>query len=146
MLIFNTSYSPIPAQFVLVVSDQDSVSDSWNLLLQQKGCVIIQENHKNAAQTCKVVDPAVIVIDMHFSPSERLALCSELRTISSEPIILLVPEYDSSHIVDIYNAAVDECLLKPVSPAFLVIKVVSWLLRSRWVEDNYKIPSVHTYP
>ncbi len=144
MLTWKTAYSPLPLKIVLIVSDQENVSALWELLLQQKGCVIIQENRENASQTCKVVAPALIVIDTQLPHTEQLMLCSELRATSSEPIILLVPEYDSSHIVDSYSAGVDECLLKPVSPAFLVIKAMSWLLRRSWLEFNHELSPIDT--
>lgn len=135
----------MPAHVVLTVSDRDNVSSFWELLLQQRGCLIIQEGHKNASKTCKVVDPSLIVIDSHLPHTERLELCSALRATSSAPIILLVPDYNSEQMIEVYNAGVDECLLKPVSPAFLVIKVMSWLLRSQWVENSYKTPSVQSF-
>jgi len=147
MLTWKTVHSSIPAQVVLIVPDQNNnVSALWELMLKQKGCVIVQEGHENAAQTCKVVNPALIVIDTRLPHTERLVLCSDLRAISSEPIILLVPDYNSKHMVEIYNSGVDECLLKPVSPAFLVIKAMSWLLRRRWLENNYESPLVQTFP
>ena len=144
MLTWKTTYASMPVQVVLAVSDQGKFSTMWEAMLQQKGCVIIQEDPDYALETCHVIDPTLIVIDTHLSHIERLVLCSKLRTISSKPIILLVDESISSHMIDFYNAGVDECLLKPVSPAFLVIKAMSWLLRSRWLDYSYELLPVQT--
>ena len=144
MLTWKSTYVPTPVRVVLAFSDQNNVSAKSEALLQQKGCVIIQEKPQYAFETCHVIDPALIVIDTHLSHIERLVLCSKLRTISSKPIILLVDESISSHMIDFYNAGVDECLLKPVSPAFLVIKAMSWLLRSQWLDYSYELPPIQT--
>ena len=103
---------------------------------------MIQERHEYAFQTCKIIAPTLIVIDTHLDHVERLVLCSKLRAISSEPILLLVPDCNHKHVVDIYNAGVSECLLKPVSPAFLVVKIMSWLLRRYWFEYGDNLPPV----
>jgi hypothetical protein len=47
-------------------------------------------------------------------------------------------------MADIYNTGVDECLLKPVSPAFLVVKALSWFLRRRWLEPESDVSPVYT--
>ena len=133
MLTLKTTHFPSPTQVVLIISDQDEASVLLEIFLQQKGCTSILEKQENAPHTCKVVAPVLIVIDIQSPHSKRLALCSQLRAITSSPILLLVPDYKSSEMIDNYNAGVDECLLKPVSPAFLVVKAISWLMRQRWV-------------
>jgi hypothetical protein len=47
-------------------------------------------------------------------------------------------------MANIFNIGVDECLLKPVSPAFLVVKALSWYLRKRWLEQDSNLPPVYT--
>jgi len=47
-------------------------------------------------------------------------------------------------MADIYNIGVDECLLKPVSPAFLVVKAISWLLRKRWLGHEANLSHMYT--
>ena len=142
MLTWNTTQSPTPSQVVLIISERNDIHEKWQALLKQKGCTMIQERHEYAFQTCKIIAPTLIVIDTHLDHVERLVLCSKLRAISSEPILLLVPDCNHKHVVDIYNAGVSECLLKPVSPAFLVVKIMSWLLRRYWFEYGDNLPPV----
>jgi hypothetical protein len=47
-------------------------------------------------------------------------------------------------MLDIYNVGVDECLLKPVSPAFLMVKAISWFLRRRWLGQDSSVPEVYS--
>jgi len=46
-------------------------------------------------------------------------------------------------MIDIYNIGVDECLLKPVNPAFLVVKGITWLFRKRWLESDSGLSHVY---
>ena len=146
MFTRKVDYSPTSTQVVLIVSDPNNGSGRWETLLQQKGYVTFQETQENALQTCKVVDPALIVIDTHLPHAKRLALCSKIRAISSRPIILLVPDDKSNEMADIYRVGVNECLLKPVSPAFLVVKVMYWLLQKRRLEYSFELSPVRTSP
>ena len=132
MLTWKANHSSTPVQVVLIISELNDAPGVWEASLQQKGYTTIHEPYEHALQTCKVVHPDLIVIDTNLSSTDQLALCATLRTNSAEPILLLVPDYDENHLMEIYNVGVSECLLKPVSPAFLVVKVVSWLLLKRW--------------
>ena len=146
MLTWKPNHPHTSAQVVLIISDPNKVSERWETMLHQKGYATVQETHKNALQTCRVVDPALIVIDTYLSHAERLMLCSKIRAISTKPIILLVPDYKSNDMADIYSVGVNECLLKPVSPAFLAVKTMSWLLRRNWLEFNPEFSPIYTSP
>ena len=120
-------------QVILIVSDQVDVPALWEASFQEKGFTTLLETPENATHTCSVVDPALIVVDTNLPHGKRLVFCSDLRAVATGPILLLVSDYHGNQVTDIYNIGVDECLLKPVSPAFLVVKAISWLLRRRWL-------------
>ena len=136
--------SPTTVQVVLIISDQTDAPVVWETTFQEKGFTTVRETHENALRTCRVVDPALIVIDTHLPHIKRLDFCAKLRAATSGPILLLVPDYNSSQMIEIYNIGVDECLLKPVSPAFIVLKAISWFLRRRWLENDSNVPQVLT--
>ena len=131
-------------QVILIISDQEDLSMLWKRSFQEKGYTTVCETSENALQTCRLIAPAVIVVNTHLSQEKRLVFCSELRAITASPILLLVPDYNSKQMIDIYSIGVDECLLKPVNPTFLVVKAVSWLLRRRWLEYETNLTEVHT--
>ena len=140
MLTWRQTISPTTVQVILIISDQDNIPALWETSFREKGFTTVCETPENAYQTCRLVDPAITVIDIHFSHEERLVFCSEVRSVTSGPILLLVPEYDGNQMLDIYNVGVDECLLKPINPTFLAVKAVSWLLRKRWLEYDTSLP------
>ena len=144
MLTWKTTISPTTVQVVMIISDQTDTPSLWETTFQEKGFTTVHETHENALDTCRIVDPALVVIDTHLPHAKRLEFCSNLRAIASCPILLLVPDYNSSQLVDIYNIGVDECLLKPVSPAFLVVKALSWFLRKRWLDKDTSMQSIST--
>lgn len=134
MLTWKPTVSPKTVQVLLIVSDQIDTPLLWEATFREKGFTIVHETRENALKTCRIVDPALVVIDTDLTHAKRLELCSKLRAVSSGPILLLVSDYNISQMADIYNIGVDECLLKPVSPAFLVARAFSWFLRKRWLE------------
>ena len=144
MLTWKSTISPTTVQVVLIISDQADTPLVWETTFQEKGFTTVHETHENALKTCRVVDPALVVVDTHLPHAKRLEFCSKLRAVVSGPILLLVSDYNSTQVVDIYNIGVDECLLKPVSPAFLVVKALSWCLRKRWLEQDSNIPQIYT--
>ena len=139
MLTWKSKISPTSVQVVLIISDQANTSSLWETPFQEKGFTTVHETHENALNTCRVIDPALVVVDTHLPHAKRLEFCAKLRSAVSGPILLLVPDYISSQMADIYNTGVDECLLKPVSPAFLAVKALSWFLRRRWLDPNSSI-------
>jgi len=144
MLTWKSTISPTTVQVVLIISDQAETPKLWGTTFQEKGFTIVHETHENALEICKAVDPALIIIDTHLPHAKRVEFCTKLRAIASGPILLLVPDYNSSQMADIYSTGVEECLLKPVSPAFLVVKALSWFLRRRWLDQDANPPP--TYP
>jgi DNA-binding response OmpR family regulator len=142
----NQQYPPQSVQVVLIISDQADTPLQWETSFQEKGFTTVHETHENALKTCRIVDPALVVIDTHLTSCKRLEFCSELRAIASGPILLLVSDYNSNQMADIYNIGVDECLLKPVSPAFLVVKALIVVLTKRWLEQDSNLPQgLHQY-
>ena len=144
MLTWKSTISPKTVQVVLIIADQADTPSLWETTFQEKGFTTVHETHENALKTCRIVDPALVVIDTHLLHTKRLEFCSKLRAIASGPILLLIPDYNSTQMADIYNIGVDECLLRPVSPAFLVVKALSWYLRKRWLEQDSNLPPVYT--
>jgi DNA-binding response OmpR family regulator len=143
-LALNPTISPATVQVVLFVSDQTDAPVSWNTSFQDTGFTTVLETPENALQTCKVVDPSLSIVDTNLPHAKRLELCTALRSVASGPILLLVPDYDSKQMAEIYNIGVDDCLLKPISPAFLVVKAISWLLRRRWLGHDSSLPYAYT--
>jgi DNA-binding response OmpR family regulator len=119
---------------VFIVCDQTDTAPIWGYLIREKGLVAILETSVQRAMGRAVEDlPDLIIIDVNASHQERLALCEKFRTLSSSPILLFLPTHNEAEILEAYEAGVDECVVKPISPAIFLAKVAAWSRRS-WSE------------
>ena len=77
--------------------------------------------------------PDLIVIDINAPHTQRMELCKRYRTLSASPILLFLPASNESEILDAYQSGVDECVVKPISPAIFLAKILAWAKRS-WTQ------------
>lgn len=122
------------AHRVFVVCDQTDTAPIWGYMIREKGLVAILETSVERAMGRAIEDiPDLIILDVNASHADRLALCKKFRSLSSSPILLFLPAHNETEILEAYRAGVDECVVKPVSPAIFLAKVQAWLKRS-WSE------------
>ncbi len=119
---------------VFVVCDQDATAPIWGYIIREKGLVAILETSVQRALDRSLEEiPDLIVIDVNADHSQRLELCRKFRTLSASPILLFLPTNNEPEILEAYQAGVDECVVKPISPALFLAKIVAWARRS-WTE------------
>ena len=119
---------------VFVVCDQTDTAPIWGYMIREKGLVAILETSVQRAMGRAVEDiPDLIIIDVNASHQERIALCKKFRTLSSSPILLFMPSNNEVEILEAYEAGVDECVIKPISPSIFLAKIAAWSRRS-WSE------------
>ncbi|GAB4504557.1 MAG: response regulator YycF [Anaerolineales bacterium] len=132
-----TIISPSPSQAALrvfIVCDQTDTAPIWGYIIREKGLVAILETSVQRAMGRAVEDiPDLIIIDVNASRQERVALCKKFRALSSSPILLFLPTNNEAEMLEAYAAGVDECVVKPISPAIFLAKVAAWSRRS-WSE------------
>ena len=127
-------FNPQATLRVFVVCDQTDTAPIWGYMIREKGMVAILETSVPRAMGRAVEDiPDLIIIDVNASHEERLALCRKFRALSSSPILLFLPSNNEAEILDAYGAGVDECVIKPISPAIFLAKIAAWSRRS-WTE------------
>jgi DNA-binding response OmpR family regulator len=128
MVAWKTESDTVPLHTVLIVSDQPNTATAWDTLFNQRNCIVLSEaTIPNALQTARLVAPSLMLVDMQLSIRERAALLEGLRRASRGPIILLVSANTAQDVFEANQAGADECLVKPVNPAVLVVKAMAWL-------------------
>jgi len=128
MVAWKTNVDTIPLHTVLIISDQPENIAIWDTLFNQRNCIVLAEsNISDATQSARLIGPSLMLIDMQLSKSERSALLTELRAASRGPILMLISANTIDEIIEANKAGADECLVKPVNPAVLVIKAMAWL-------------------
>ena len=121
-------YTHLPKVFV--VCDQKDTAPVWGYILQQKGLIVILESSpKKAIDRWFDETPDLLVIDIDIPHQERMELYRKIRGASAHPILFLLPAYHETEILDAYAAGVDEVVVKPVSPAIFLAKIMAWVRR-----------------
>lgn len=116
------------AHIVLIISDQPENVVSWTTLFSQRNCIILSESKvKDAIQSARLIHPSLILIDIDLPKEKRSSIITELRSSCRAPILMLVTANTVDEIVEANRAGADECLVKPVNPAVLVVKATAWL-------------------
>ena len=119
---------------VFIVCDQTDTAPIWGYMIREKGLVAILETSVQRAMGRAVEDiPDLIIIDVNASHQERISLCKKFRALSSSPILLFLPANNEAEILEAYGEGVDECVIKPISPAIFLAKIAAWSRRS-WTE------------
>lgn len=128
MASWKTNVDTIPLHTILIASDRSENISAWENLFEQRNCIVLAESSVPATlQTARLVGPSLMLIDMKLPKQKRNALLKELRIASRGPIILLISADTVDEVIEARQAGADECLVKPVNPAVLIVKAMAWL-------------------
>ena len=128
MATWKTDVDTIPLHTVLIASDHPENISALETLFQQRNCIVLSETTvSNALQTARLVGPSLMLVDMKLSKQKRDSMLKELRAASRGPIILLASANTVDEVLEANQAGADECLVKPVNPAVLIVKAMAWL-------------------
>ena len=116
------------AHIVLIISDQPETAASWNTLFTQRNCIVLIESEtSDAVQSARLIDPSLVVLDVQLPKTERTELLKDLRATSRGHILMLISANTVDEILEANRSGADECLVKPVNPAVLIVKAMAWL-------------------
>jgi DNA-binding response OmpR family regulator len=116
---------------IFVVCDQSDTAAVWGYILRQQGLhVILETSLKNALDRWSVESPDLVVIDSDDENGDPMKIYQEFRAVSVAPILLFFSTHYEKRILEAYAAGVDEVVVKPVSPAIFLAKILAWVRRS----------------
>ena len=126
-----TARSQFDRASVLMVCDHAEIASIWAEILQGRQLrVVLASSAEEAHRRSSEYSPDLIVIDLNSTQLDGIRIAQQIRAGSDVPILFFTPREDEAHILDAYQAGVDECVPKPVSPALFLAKVIVWLHRS----------------
>jgi len=135
MVTWKTDVDTIPLHTVLIVSDRPENVAIWDALFNQRNCIVLSEsNIPDALQSARLIGPSLMLVDINLSKPDRAYLLAGLRAASRGPILMLINANTVDEIVEANQEGADECLVKPVNPAVLVVKAMAWLGHGQRVE------------
>ena len=127
---------------VFVVCDRSDTAPVWGYILKQQGLSVILETSLDKAMdrwTSEI--PDLVVLDVDVPQEKRMELYKRFRAVSVTPILLFLPAYHESEILEAYAAGVDEVVIKPISPAIFLAKIMAWMRRS-WTVPTAELTQV----
>lgn len=128
MVTWNSDSDTVPLHTVLIISDQSDNVVIWESLFTQRNCIVLIETKiSDALQSARLVGPSLMLVDVKLSKPERTSLLNGLRAASRGPILMTVSANTVEDIMEANQAGADECLIKPVNPAVLIVKAMAWL-------------------
>lgn len=116
---------------VLIVCDQTDTAPLLGYMIRERGLnAIIETSVQRALNRAIDLVPELVVIDVNADHAERMRLIKQYRTLTQNPILLFLPTHHETEILEAYKAGVDECIVKPISPAIFLAKIGAWAKRS----------------
>jgi DNA-binding response OmpR family regulator len=117
---------------VLIVCNEPSTAPVWGYMIREKKLhAVIETDPQNTIQRCEELRPALTIFDLQLHHSKILHLCLQLRAICENPMLVFLPSYDENMILEYYDAGIEDCVVKPISPAVFYAKVKAWLRHSK---------------
>lgn len=116
---------------VFVVCDRSDTAPVWGYILREQGLtVVIEASLEQAIDRWSIEMPDLVVIDVDISKKNPMELYKKFRAVSVAPILLFLPTHHETQILEAYAAGVDEVVVKPISPAIFLAKILAWGRRS----------------
>jgi len=115
---------------VLLLSDRPEAL-AWREAFVQRGMKVIATSAPATVRSYWVTEPPLLtVIDLTQPFEETLAICRQLRSLASAPMLLILSADNGNKIMEAYHAGVTECLIQPASPAVILLKALAWSMRN----------------
>jgi DNA-binding response OmpR family regulator len=116
---------------IFVVCDRGDTAPVWGYILNQQGLrVVLETSVEKAVNRWSTEFPDLVVIDLDIPHQDRMELYNRFREVSVAPILIFLPAYHETQIQEAYAAGVDEVVVKPISPAIFLSKILAWTRRS----------------
>jgi len=97
---------------------------------QQPVNIVVETDSTKTFECFDRESPDLLILDIDMDKAAVVDLISSLRPQMYIPILLLTSEGSDAFMLDVYNAGLDDFILKPVSRELLQAKVSVWLRRS----------------
>jgi len=120
---------------IVVIDDEPSVQEVVQAYLEKDGYhVFVAGNGAEGLALAERVKPALIVLDLMLPDISGEEICSEIRSRSDVPILMLTAKASEEERVAGLVSGADDYLVKPFSPRELVARVRAVLRRTKGVE------------
>ena len=122
--------------YILVVGSEPDFLETIKDMLERGGFTVRAASAKSeAARAIRAAPPGVVVIDIVPPVEPRLAFVSEIRRISTVPIIALSASDMPQDAIRAFQAGADDYLIRPVMPSVFMARIRALMRRSTLIPD-----------
>jgi two-component system phosphate regulon response regulator OmpR len=126
--------SPSTRPRILLVEDEDSISDPFSRALAREGFEpVVAKTAADALKLAALVDPELVLLDLMLPDGDGRDVCRELRRRSDTPIIMLTARGTETDRIVGLELGADDYLGKPFNPRELLARVQAVLRRRRTI-------------
>ena len=132
-----------PVTKIFVVCNQPDTAPVWGYILRQQGLIVVLETSlEKAIDRWSAEMPDLVVLDLTAGHADRMETYQRFRAVSEAPILLFLPVYHETEILESYQAGVDDVIVKPISPPIFLAKIMAWVRRS-WTVPVASLNLIH---
>ena len=123
--------TPPGKQLILIVEDDAKIADMLANYLHMHGFATeLCGDGQDAVTRIRQQAPALIVLDLMLPGLDGLAVCTEVRTFSTVPIMMVTARVDEIDRLLGLDTGADDYVCKPFSPREVVARIKALLRRS----------------
>lgn len=116
---------------ILVVDDDQNINELIRMYLDKEGYQVIQAyDGEQALELFQTSAPSLVVLDLMLPKLDGLAVCREMRKISSIPVIMLTAKGETFDKVLGLELGADDYMVKPFEPKELIARIKAVLRRT----------------
>lgn len=116
---------------ISIICDDPDTGYTWRKLLESKGVDVLLASSYVSGKNNEEDSPDLTIIDETRSELNGISLIKEIKSLSGTLILYLTSQNNEPHVLQAYQAGVDECVTKPISPALFLCRVRALLRRAR---------------
>ena len=123
--------TPPGKQLILIVEDDAKIADMLANYLHMHGFATeLCGDGQDAVARVRQQAPALVVLDLMLPGLDGLAVCTEVRTFSTVPIMMVTARVDEIDRLLGLDTGADDYVCKPFSPREVVARIKALLRRS----------------
>ena len=124
---------------IMLVEDDSALAEAMKNQLTSYGHqVVCAADFTKVTEEFKIINPELVLLDIMLPKHDGYYFCTEIRRISSVPIIFISSASENMNIVMACSCGGDDFIAKPVDPMVLTAKVNAVLRRTYEMKGNKK--------
>lgn len=125
---------------ILMVEDDYALGQAMKAQIEMWGNEVkLVENFQNVVGEFSAYNPHLVLMDIMLPFFNGYHWCSEIRRISTVPVVFLSSASDNMNIVMAINMGGDDFIPKPVDPMVLTAKITAVLRRTYELADTLQV-------